>query len=93
MIGRMGCPDAIKRLVERFDHQLDQVRSPSYNEAQLRIDFIKCDVPRARLGHRHFKGSAEQYPEVVYEDSIPVKRDGTAPSAAIGRATRHGHTA
>ena len=41
MIGRMGCPDAIKRLIERFDHQLDQVRSPSYNEAQLRIDFVR----------------------------------------------------
>ena len=35
-----SCPDAIKRLVERFDHQSDQVKSPEYNETLLRIDFV-----------------------------------------------------
>jgi len=33
-------PDAIKRLVERFNNQADQIRSPDYNETLIRIDFI-----------------------------------------------------
>lgn len=28
----MVCPDVIKRLIERFDQQLEQPRSPNYNE-------------------------------------------------------------
>jgi len=27
-----SCPDAVKQLVEHFDHQLDQVCSPEYND-------------------------------------------------------------
>ena len=34
------CPDAIKRLVERFEQHADEIRSPEYNETLIRIDFI-----------------------------------------------------
>ena len=34
------CPDPIKRLIDRFEHQSDQLRSPEYNETLIRIDFI-----------------------------------------------------
>jgi hypothetical protein len=34
------CPDIVKRLIERFNQQLDQVRSPDYNETELRIDYV-----------------------------------------------------
>jgi hypothetical protein len=38
---RMGtCPDTIKRLIDRYTHQSDQLRSPDYNEARIGIDFI-----------------------------------------------------
>ena len=75
----MGCPDAIKRLVERFDHQLDQVRSPSYNEAQLRIDFINPMFRELGWDIDNVKGSAEQYREVVYEDRVRVAGANKAP--------------
>jgi hypothetical protein len=32
------CPDAIKRLIDRFEHQSDTLRSPDYNETLIRID-------------------------------------------------------
>ena len=34
------CPDAVKRLIERFVQQSDQIRSPDCNETLIRIDFI-----------------------------------------------------
>lgn len=34
------CPDAVRRLIDRFDQQSAQVRSADYNETQLRIDFV-----------------------------------------------------
>jgi hypothetical protein len=34
------CPDAVKRLVDRFDQQSDQIRSPDYHETLIRIQFI-----------------------------------------------------
>ena len=33
-------PDTIKRLVDRFDQQSDQIKSADYNETLIRIDFI-----------------------------------------------------
>jgi len=75
----MGCPDAIMRLIERFDHQLDQVRSPSYNEAQLRIDFINPMFRELGWDIDNVKGSAEQYREVVYEDRVRVAGANKAP--------------
>ena len=33
-------PQAILDLVERFDRNVDQYRSPSYNETQARREFI-----------------------------------------------------
>jgi len=33
-------PDIIKRLVERFSCNIEAYRSPAYNEAQVRIEFV-----------------------------------------------------
>ena len=39
--GPMGnAPDAVKRLVERFDQNRDAYLSGSYNETQLRREFL-----------------------------------------------------
>lgn len=34
------CPDAVKRLIDRFDQQSDQIRSPDYNETLIRVQLI-----------------------------------------------------
>src|SRR5665213_2768233 len=76
----MDCaPDAIKRLVERFDHQIEQVRSPDYNEAQLRIDFINPMFRALGWDVDNTQGFAEQYREVVYEDRLKVGGATKAP--------------
>src|SRR5437016_5950888 len=80
VMARMAtCPDTLKRLIERFDQQADQVRSPNYNEAQLRIDFV---IPLfAQLGWDidNAQGFAEQYREVVYDDRVKVAGATKAP--------------
>ena len=79
MIGRMGCPDAIKRLVERFDHQLDQLKHPDYNETKLRIDFVNPLFAELGWDIDNRRGYAEQYREVVHEDRLRVAGANKAP--------------
>src|SRR5207248_6594651 len=71
-----SCPDAIKRLVERFDRQFKQ---PDYSEANLRIDFVD---PMFRSGIR-FRGSL---PLVVLSVATPPRHCETGDGAAGSRA-------
>jgi len=73
------CLDAILRLIERFDHQLDQVRSPDYNETQLRIDFVNPMFRELGWDIDNRQGYAEQYREVVHEDRVKVAGATKAP--------------
>jgi hypothetical protein len=66
------CPDAIKRLVDHFDQQRDQVCSPDYNETQLRIDFINPMFRELGWDIDNTQRYAEQYCEVVHEDRVLV---------------------
>ena len=75
----MGCPDAIKRLVERFDHQSDQVKSPEYNETLLRIDFVNPMFAELGWDIDNSRGYAEQYREVVHEDRLRIAGANKAP--------------
>jgi hypothetical protein len=80
MILRMGtCPDTVKRLIERFDQQADQVRAPDYNETQLRIDFINPLFAQLGWDMDNTQGFAEQYRVVVHEDRIKVTGVTKAP--------------
>jgi hypothetical protein len=72
-------PDAIKRLTEYFDRQIDQVRSPDYNEAQLRIDFINPMFRELGWDMGNTPGFTEQYREVVNEDRVKVGGATEAP--------------
>jgi hypothetical protein len=54
------CPDVVKRLIERFDQQADQVRSPDYNETQLRIDFVNPMFAQLGWDMDNAQGFAEQ---------------------------------
>lgn len=75
----MPCPDPIKRLIERFDHQSDQVRSPEYNETQLRIDFVNPMFKELGWDMDNTLGYAEQYREVVHEDRVRIAGATKAP--------------
>jgi len=80
MIRRMGsCPDAILRLIEHFDRQSDQVRSPDYNETQIRIDFVNPMFAELGWDMDNAQRYAEQYREVVHEDRIKVAGATKAP--------------
>ena len=71
------CPDSIKRLIERFEHQSNQLRSPDYNETLIRIDYINPLMTELGWDVDNRQGFAEQYREVVHEDRVrvPGKRE------------------
>ena len=68
----MTAPREIIELVERFDRNRDVYRSPSYNETQLRREFL--DPFFAALGWDvdNRAGWAEAYKEVIHEDAIKI---------------------
>jgi len=73
------CPDAILKLVDRFNHQSDRVRSLDYNETQLRIDFVNPMFATLGWDIDNRQGFAEQYREVVHEDRVKVAGQTKAP--------------
>src|SRR4051812_13679778 len=73
------CPDAIKRLVDRFGQQSDQIRSPDYNETLIRIDFINPLMSELGWDIDNRQGFAEQYREVVHADRVRVAGQTKAP--------------
>src|SRR3954468_129473 len=72
-------PDLIKRLVERFNQQSDQIRSPDYNETLIRIDFINPLMTALGWDIDNHQGFTEQYREVVHEDRVKVAGQTKAP--------------
>ena len=72
-------PDVVKRLVERFHQQADQIRSPDYNETLIRIDFINPLMKSLGWDIDNSAGYAEQYREVVHEDRVKVGGHTKAP--------------
>ncbi len=64
--------EKIKELVERFHLNLDAYKSGSYNETQLRREFIDPFFEALGWDVQNKQGYAEQYKEVVHEDSIKV---------------------
>ena len=57
------CPDAVHRLIDRFDQQSDQIRSPDYNETLIRVDFINPLMKELGWDIDNSQGFAEQYRE------------------------------
>jgi predicted type IV restriction endonuclease len=75
----MPAPAAITELVRRFREHDDEYTSGSYNETQLRRDFL--DPFFAALGWdvHNAQGYAEAYREVIHEDAIKVGAFTKAP--------------
>lgn len=73
-------PPVVTKLVERFERNFDSYRSQSYNEAQLRREFIDPLFEEA-LGWdvTNKAGHAEAYKDVIHEDAIKVAGATKAP--------------
>jgi hypothetical protein len=68
-------PDALKRLIDRFNQQSDQIRSPDYNETLIRVDFINPLMTELGWDIENRQGFAERYREVVHEGGVRMARD------------------
>jgi predicted type IV restriction endonuclease len=72
-------PDSLKRLVDRFDQNRDAYHSVSYNEAQLRREFIDPLFEALGWDVENRQGSAMPYRDVIFEDSLKVGGATKAP--------------
>jgi len=79
----MPAPEIVQQLVKRFEENLDSYRSSKYNETQLRREFL--DPLFEALGWDVFnkQGYAENYKDVIHEDSISVDGATKAPDYAF----------
>ena len=75
----MGAPKDILDLINRFREQYDSYRSPSYNEAQLRQEFVNPFFMALGWDVDNEQGHAEAYKEVIHEDSIKIGGPTKAP--------------
>jgi predicted type IV restriction endonuclease len=66
----MACPDKILELVERFERNKKSYMSPSYNETQLREEFINPFFEALGWDVRNVEGRTEAYKDVIHEDAI-----------------------
>jgi type I restriction-modification system DNA methylase subunit len=69
----------ISNLVERFERNIEAYRSPAYNEAQLRIEFVGPFFEALGWDVTNKAGYAEQYKDVIHEDAIKVAGATKAP--------------
>jgi len=69
----------VGELVERFRYNLDVYKRSTYNEAQVRREFIDPFFEALGWDVSNKQGYAEQYKEVIHEDTIKVGRSTRAP--------------
>jgi len=72
-------PHRILELVETFDHNIDTYRSQSYNETQLRREFIDPFFEELGWDVTNRAGLAQAYKDVIHEDAIKVGGETKAP--------------
>lgn len=68
----MTAPPETVQLVERFRENLAAYRSPSYNETQLRREFLDPFFRVLGWDVDNSQGFAEAYKDVVHEDAVKV---------------------
>ncbi len=73
----MNAPDKIKKLTEIFDYNLETYKKGSYNETQVRREFIDPFFEALGWDIANKKGYAEAYKDVIHEDA-----QGLNPKAA-----------
>ena len=62
----------VEELVDRFRYNLDVYKKSTYNETQVRREFIDPFFEALGWDVSNKQGYAEQYKEVVLEDTIKV---------------------
>ncbi len=68
----MAAPHEILGLIERFNNNCEAYRSGTYNETQLRREFIDPFFKILGWDVDNEKGYAEAYKDVIHEDSIKI---------------------
>ena len=79
----MKVPTELTRLINRFEENLGAYRSGSYNETQVRVEFIDPFLRLLGWDVDNSKGMAEQYKEVVHEDKVKVAGSTKAPDYSL----------
>ncbi|HEY3347540.1 MAG TPA: restriction endonuclease subunit M, partial [Nitrospirota bacterium] len=70
---------SVIELVERFGSNLESYKGAQYNEARVRQEFIDPFFESLGWDIRNKSGWAEQYKEVIHEDSVKVGISTKAP--------------
>ena len=68
----MNIPDKIVKLIETFDYNLEMYKKGSYNETQVRREFIDPFFEELGWDITNKQGHAEAYKEVIHEDAIKI---------------------
>ena len=84
--GAEACPDAVKRLIDRFDQQSDHIRSPDYGETLVRVDFIDPLMKELGWDINNVAGLPQNTREVVHEARVKVGGQTKAPDYSFGIA-------
>jgi type I restriction-modification system DNA methylase subunit len=75
----MSIPAKISELVDRFQQNASEYRSTTYNETQVKNDFIDPFFETLGWDIRNKKRSSEAYREVIYEYSVKIGDTHKAP--------------
>jgi hypothetical protein len=77
--GKPQLPPAVQELVDRFDRNREAYKSGTYNETQVRREFIDPLFKALGWDIDNQLGHAEAYKDVVHEDAIKVGDGVRAP--------------
>jgi hypothetical protein len=75
----MPVPPKVLALIDRFREQHDSYKAPTYNETQLRREFVDPFFKALGWDVENNEGYAESYKDVVHEDSIKIGGSTKAP--------------
>ena len=75
----MPAPQIILELVERFERNIEAYKSGSYNETQVRREFIDPFFEALGWDVNNTAGNAEAYKDVIHEDAVKVSGVTKAP--------------
>lgn len=68
----MDVLERLKNLIDHFENNLDHIKSPQYNETQVRREFIDPFFSLLGWDVENKQGYAEAYKDVIHEDAIKI---------------------
>src|SRR5262249_11987095 len=77
-------PQRVVDLVRLFDRNADQYRSPAFNEANVRIQFINPMFKALGWDMENEQGHAEAYKDVIHEASLKMGEASKSPDYCFG---------